>query len=93
MSAIYGTNLATDGLEILFDPNNPGSYPGSGDSIFDLSGNSRTGTLYGSPSFSSNNFAFVVYSLCSHTTDISDPPKHNLNEFLISNHSDLVKLW
>ena len=47
MSAIYGTNLATDGLEILFDPNNPGSYPGSGDSIFDLSGNSRTGTLYG----------------------------------------------
>ena len=49
MSAIYGTNLATDGLEILFDPNNPGSYPGSGDSIFDLSGNSRTGTLYGSP--------------------------------------------
>ena len=58
MSAIYGTNLATDGLEILFDPNNPGSYPGSGDSIFDLSGNSRTGTLYGSPSFSSNYMNF-----------------------------------
>ena len=58
MSAIYGTNLATDGLEILFDPNNPGSYPGSGDSIFDLSGNSRTGTLYGSPSFSANYMNF-----------------------------------
>ena len=58
MSAIYGTNLATDGLEILFDPNNPGSYPGSGDSIFDLSGNSRTGTLNGSPSFSSNYMNF-----------------------------------
>ena len=37
MSAIYGTNLATDGLEILLDPNNPGSYPGTGDDIFDLS--------------------------------------------------------
>ena len=58
MSAIYGTNLATDGLEILFDPNNPGSYPGTGDSIFDLSGNYRTGTLYGSPTFSSNYMNF-----------------------------------
>jgi len=58
MSAIYGTNLVTDNLAILFDPNNPGSYPGSGDSIFDLSGNSRTGTLYGSPSFSSNYMNF-----------------------------------
>ena len=58
MSAIYGSNLVADNLEILLDPNNSGSYPGSGDSIFDLSGNSRTSTLNGSPSFSSNYMNF-----------------------------------
>ena len=58
MSAIYGSNLVADNLEILLDPNNSGSYPGSGDSIFDLSGNYRTGTLYGSPTFSSNYMNF-----------------------------------
>lgn len=58
MSSIYGTNLVTSGLEILFDPNNISSYPGSGSDIFDLSGNSRTGTVNGTPAINSNYMVF-----------------------------------
>lgn len=42
----------TSGLQMFWDIGNSSSYPGSGTSITDLSGNSITGTLSGSPTYS-----------------------------------------
>lgn len=73
MSSIYGTNLVTSGLEILFDPNNISSFPGSGTDIFDLSGNSRTGTVNGTPAINSNYMSF------DGTNDFIEFPSITLN--------------
>jgi hypothetical protein len=49
---------ATNGLVLYFDPSNPSSYPGSGTTITDLSGNGLNGTMsnitYTSPYFTYN---------------------------------------
>ena len=48
----------TSGLVLWYDPSNPASYPGSGTTVTDLSGNSRNGTMsnitYTSPYFAYN---------------------------------------
>lgn len=45
--AVYGgPEIATSGLSILLDANNNKSYPGSGNTWNDISGNSRNGTIY-----------------------------------------------
>lgn len=47
MSTTYGSKIVNDGLVLYFDAGNTKSYPGSGTSIYDLSGNGNTGTLNG----------------------------------------------
>ena len=54
MGTAGGPKLVTKGLALALDTASPKSYPGSGDVLFDLSGN-LNGELYGSPSFTSNN--------------------------------------
>jgi hypothetical protein len=52
------TSYATNGLVLHYDPSNTSSYPGSGTTITDLSGNGRNGTMsnitYTSPYFTYN---------------------------------------
>jgi hypothetical protein len=47
--------IVTDNLVLYYDPSNTSSYPGSGSTVYDLSGNGLDGTLtnvtYSSPSF------------------------------------------
>jgi hypothetical protein len=38
--------IPTDGLQVYLDAGNPNSYPGAGNTWFDLSGNNRHSTLY-----------------------------------------------
>jgi len=52
MGIAYNSKVPTADLSLLFDPANSKSYPGSGTTIFDLSGNGNNGTLSGSPVFS-----------------------------------------
>ena len=51
-------NLTTNGLVLYYDPSSASSYPGSGTTITDLSGNGRNGTMsnitYTSPYFTYN---------------------------------------
>jgi hypothetical protein len=61
MSLIHSPNIITSGLVLALDAANVRSYPGTGTSWFDLSGNGRTGTLNNSPTFSTSdggNFSF-----------------------------------
>jgi len=45
--ANYGGGYIDEGLVLLFDPSDPASYPGSGVTVYDLSGQNNHGTLYG----------------------------------------------
>jgi len=52
MAQIYNPRVATSGLIMYLDAGNTDSYPGSGATWRDLSGNGINGTLQGSPTFS-----------------------------------------
>ena len=45
MSVYAGPNTIQNGLLLHIDPSNPRSYPGSGNTIFDISGNGNNATL------------------------------------------------
>lgn len=68
MSVAYNPGLVTSGLEVYLDAGNPRSYPGTGTTMNDLSGNSRHATVNGSPTFT--NYYFTC---TGDTTYISFP--------------------
>jgi hypothetical protein len=45
-----------DALEFYVDANDPSSYPGSGSTWFDISGNNRNGTIVNSPTWNSKGY-------------------------------------
>jgi hypothetical protein len=55
MSIGYGPRVVTDGLVLALDAADTNSYPGSGTTWNDLSGNGNTGTLTNGPTYSSDN--------------------------------------
>jgi hypothetical protein len=55
MAVAYNSSIVTDGLVLCLDAANPKSYPGSGTTWFDLSGNGNNGTSSGGTSFSNLN--------------------------------------
>jgi hypothetical protein len=52
MALNYGPTIVTDGLVLALDAADKNSYPGSGTSMYDLSGNNYTFTLQGNATFS-----------------------------------------
>jgi hypothetical protein len=61
MATFGGSNIVTDGLVLWLDAANRKSYPGSGTSWLDLSGNNNTGTLTNGPTFSSASNGSIVF--------------------------------
>jgi len=61
MATNYNPSIVTDGLVLCFDAANPKSYPGSGTTWYDLSGNDNHGTLLNEPSFSSDKGGCFVF--------------------------------
>ena len=55
MATNYSPKIVTDGLVLCLDAANQKSYPGSGNTWSDLSGNGNDGILQGTPTFSSEN--------------------------------------
>jgi len=51
MALYHSPRIVTDGLTLCLDAANPRSYPGSGSTWFDVSGNGNNGTLTNSPGF------------------------------------------
>jgi len=60
MAFFRGPNVVTDGLVLALDAANSKSYPGSGTTWRDISGNNSTGTLTNGPTFSSANGGIIV---------------------------------
>lgn len=61
MGVNYNPKIITDGLVLCLDAANARSYPGSGTTWFDLSGNGNNGTLTNGPTYSSNNGGVISF--------------------------------
>jgi hypothetical protein len=55
-------NIVTNGLVMYLDAGSRMSYPGSGTTWSDLSGNKNSGSLVNSPTFDSNNQGNIVFN-------------------------------
>ena len=61
MATKYSPKIVTNGLVLSLDAANNKSYPGSGTTWTDLSGNDNNGTLTNGPTFSSANQGSIVF--------------------------------
>ena len=61
MSNKYGPRIVTDGLVLCLDAADRNSYPGSGSTWYDLSGNNHHGTL-GNHTYGTNNSGYIEFN-------------------------------
>jgi hypothetical protein len=61
MSVSYNTSIVTNGLVLCLDAANIKSYPGSGTTWSDLSGNKNNGVLTGGAGYNSSNNGYITF--------------------------------
>jgi hypothetical protein len=61
LAIFYNPRTVTNGLVLALDAANPKSYPGSGTTWTDLSGNGNNGTLTNGPTFDGDNLGSIVF--------------------------------
>jgi hypothetical protein len=81
---IWPTNIVTNGLVLFLDANNTNSYPGSGTSWYDLSGNGNTGTLTNGPTFSNENGGTIVFDGVDDYVNVANASSLNASAQTIS---------
>jgi len=69
MALGHSPSIATNGLVLCLDAANVKSYPGSGTTWTDLSGNGNNGTLTNGPTYSSSNGGSIVFDGTNDTVD------------------------
>ena len=72
MAFNYSPKIVTDGLVFAVDAANKKSYPGSGTTWSDLSGNGNNGTLTNGPTFDSENGGSIVFDGTDDRVDVSN---------------------
>lgn len=72
MTVNYNPGIVTSGLVFCVDAGNPRSYPGSGTSWNQLSGNSNTGTLFNGPAYNSSNLGSLSFDGIDDYVDFSE---------------------
>ena len=89
MAYANGPKIVTDGLVLCLDAANRKSYPGSGTSWTDLSGNGNNGSLVNGVGYSSNNGGSLVFdgsndyiSLASPSDRYAWTPSGNGNNYM-----------
>jgi hypothetical protein len=73
MGLNYNPTIVSDGLVMYFDPANSRSSAGSGNTIYDLSGNSNTCTFSATPTYdvaSKGNLLLAGYGTVAHTSTL-----------------------
>lgn len=81
MAVYSGPDIVTDGLVLHLDAGNSKSYPGSGNTWFDLSGNNRNGSWFSLPTFTSSSSLSYFSTLGNRCTGAAS------NSFGITNTS------
>ena len=86
MATKYSPKIVTNGLVLSLDAANNKSYPGSGTTWTDLSGNGNTGTLTNGPTFSAANMGSIVFDGVDDYVNIS-------NASILNNGSQTINIW
>ena len=76
MSASSGPDIITNGLVLSLDASDKKSYPGSGATWFDRSGNRNNGALIGGPTY--NNKGSIVFDGVDDKVDLPYNPSLNI---------------
>jgi hypothetical protein len=76
MAFFRGPSVVLDGLVLYLDAANPESYPGSGTTWFDISGNGNNGTLTNGPTFDSGNKGRISFD--------------GVNDFISTNFTEVI---
>lgn len=61
MSIVHSPSIVMNGLVLCLDAGNPKSYPGSGTTWYDLSGNGNHGTFAGNIQYNSGNGGYLIF--------------------------------
>jgi hypothetical protein len=77
MGIAYNPKIVTDGLVLCLDAANQKSYPGSGTTWNDLSGNGNNGTLVNGVGYSADNKGIMVFDGANDTVDCGPTPQIN----------------
>jgi hypothetical protein len=88
MGIAYNPRIVTDGLVLALDAGNTKSYPGSGTSWTDLSGNGNNGTLRNSPTYSADNLGKFVLDAVDDDVDCG-----NNNSINFGTGDFTVSIW
>jgi hypothetical protein len=86
MALTHSPSIVTSGLVLCLDAGNRKSYPGTGATWTDLSGNGRTGTLTNGPTYSSANGGSIVLDGTNDYINLSNRslPLINVSQFTYS---------
>ncbi len=79
-----GPDVSENGLVLALDASNAKSYPGSGTTWTDLSGNGNNGTLVNGPTYSSSNGGSIVFDGTNDYALITNPTTLKNQNFTIS---------
>ena len=74
MSVVADPNIVLSGLVLCLDAANPKSYPGSGTTWTDVSGNGNNGTLTNGPTYSSADGGSLVFNGSTTYVTVPDSP-------------------
>ena len=80
MARFVGPRIVTSGLVLQLDAANTKSYPGSGTTWTDLSGNNNTSTLTNGPTFSSANGGSIVFDGSNDQATVSSSSSVNFTD-------------
>jgi len=75
----YGPRIVSNGLVLCLDAANKFSYPGTGTTWSDLSGNSNNGTLTNGPTFSAGNQGSIVFDGADDQIDCGNNSSLNIS--------------
>lgn len=71
-SGVITPTIVTSGLYLHLDAGNPSSYPGTGTSWVDLTGNNRNGTLVNGVGYSSSNGGYLTFDGVNDYVNVSN---------------------
>jgi len=86
MGIARGPKIVTNGIVLALDAADKLSYPGSGTSWRDLSGNNNNGTLTNGPTFSATNGGCIVFDGVDDYVDVS-------NASTLNSNTQTINIW
>jgi hypothetical protein len=83
MSFSHSPKIVTNGLVLALDAADQNSYPGSGTTWNDMSGNGNNGTLTSGPTYSTDSGGSIVFNGSTNYVSLGNPTSLNILNFTI----------